>query len=391
MKVTQVYEFLNDVSRQFQGSDCVRAIDTVGLQALGDTVLSSASDTDKFLGVLVDRIGKTIVRTLDLDINYPNLMMENFEFGAVLQKISVDPMDATEAARWDIAGDEFSPTLFKVDIPSARQTLFDGIQTWNVDVTIPDKLLRTAFTSAEKMGSFLDAIISAMRDSMTLKINYVNRITLNTAIAIKVGEDKNVHHLLTEYGDVSLTDPEEAMRTPAFLKFMWKTMMDEIDYMGEPTTLYNYDGCVRATRRDNMHIFLNSQVETAYKAYLESDTFNMEEIKLPLYQKVLSWQGFVGQHNEGTSEDPEWVKNTMPDFQSATTICNEYNTEVGTINKDYIIGAFFDRMALGTTIYDVRTSTDRNNRDEYTNYTSKCDIGQFIDTDHENGVIFMLD
>lgn len=368
------------------GHDYVDTIDTTGLIDYGNHVLNSATDIDKFCSALVDRIGKTVIRNLDLDINYPNLMVNDFTFGATLQKISVDPLEASAAARWDIANPNFTPTLFKIDIPTVHQELFSGVDTWNVDVTIPDRILRTAFTSAEAMGSFIDAIMSAMRDTMVLHINYMNRVALNTAIAKKISEGDNVIHLLTDFGDQTLT-ANTALQTPAFLKYMWKTMVAYIDYMSEPCVAFNANGRVRATRRDNMHIFLNNQVEAAYKAYLESDTFNMEEIKLPLYQRVISWQGAFGDTTPGTT-------NALPDFASATTIDNTIDsttTPATTVTQNYVIAAFFDRQAVFTTIKDLRTSTDRNNRDEYTNFSEKADIGYCVDTDNENGLVFVLD
>lgn len=382
MTVNQVYSFINTITPMFSGRDSVDVIDTTGLIDYGNHVMSSATDLDKFVGALVDRIGKTIIRNLDLDINYPNLLVNDFTFGATLQKISVDPMEASEAARWNIADPQFVPTLFKVDIPTVHQELFSGIDTWNIDVTIPDKILRTAFQSAEAMGAFLDAIITAMHDSMVLQINYMNRIAVNTAIANKINDGDNVIHLLTDYGDATLT-PDTALKTPAFLKYMWKQMIDYIAFLAEPTQLFNSNHRMRATTRDNMHVFLINQVENAYKAYLESDTFNMEEIKLPMFQRVLSWQGIVGDDGQGNV-------NKLPDFQSCTTINNTI-AQGTTINTDYVIAAFFDRQAVFTTIKDLRTSTDRNNRDEYTNYTEKADIGYCVDTDNENGIVFVLD
>lgn len=382
MTVNQVYQFINTISPQMLGSDSVKVIDTRGLVDYGNHVMSSATDLDKFVGALVDRIGKTIIRTLDLDINYPNLLVNDFTFGATLQKISVDPMEASAAGRWDIADPQFTPTLFKVDIPTVHQELFSGIDTWNVDVTIPDKIMRTAFQSAEAMGAFLDAIITAMHDSMVLQINYMNRIALNTAIANKIHDGDNAIHLLTEYGDSTLT-AETAIKNEGFLKFMWSRMMELMDYMSEPTTKFNANHRVRSTKRDNMHVFLISQIEHAYKAYLTNDSYHWEQIALPLYQKVLSWQGTTGDDGQGNV-------NALPDFAASSTINNTI-ADSTTVSADYVIAAFFDRQAVFTTIKDLRTSTDRNNRDEYTNYSEKADIGYCVDTDNENGVVFILD
>ena len=89
MVENQIYELLNDTAAQVYGSDAVETLDLEGMLSLRDTVLGSG--TDKFLNVLVDRIGKTVIRTLDFTATFPKLIMNDFEFGAVLQKISVQP------------------------------------------------------------------------------------------------------------------------------------------------------------------------------------------------------------------------------------------------------------------------------------------------------------
>ena len=74
MVVNQVYSFLNTIAPMMWGHDYVDTIDTTGLIDYGNHVLNSATDIDKFCSALVDRIGKTVIRNLDLDINYPNLI-----------------------------------------------------------------------------------------------------------------------------------------------------------------------------------------------------------------------------------------------------------------------------------------------------------------------------
>ena len=381
MKVNQIYSLLNAVASETFGEIGLTAHDLTGLISMGDYVLNSASadSRDKFFNVLVDRIGKTIVRRLDLDVTYPSIMMDSFEFGAVLQKITVAPIEATESEPWKIGNTNYTPNQFAISKATVKQGLFGGINVWSVKVTLPDDITKSAFKSAEEMGAFLDAIVSAMVDSMTININNTNKLCVNNFIAEKIHADKNVIHTLTEYNALTgeTATALSARTNPNFYKYLGKRMSDLIRYMRQPSALFNETGDVRATARDNMHIFLLGEVASAYSTYLSADTFHNDLVSLPLYDEVAFWQSM------NTTADE------MPDFVSASTI-NITTSSGNAVNKANIIGAFIDRQALGTTAYNVRTTTDRNNDGEYTNYSNKCDIGHFNDLS-ENGVVFVLD
>ena len=384
MNVNQVYSLLNSVAEQYQGKDFPQVVDASSFISYGNTVISSSTNTDNFLNTLVDRIGRTVIRTLDLDINYPNIMRDSFEFGAILQKITVEPLDAQSVEAWNVGDVSFTPNQFKIDAPKVRQSLFTDINTWEFDLTIPDKLFKTAFTNESMFASFVDALIASMTDSMTLYINYANRLCVNTAIANKIQDDENVVHLITEYADASVTIAN-CLTNPGFLKFMGKRIGDMIRYMKEPGVAFNHEKVVRATTRDNMHVFLIGEAAAAYSTYLEADTFHNDLVALPLYQEVTAWQGSFA--SDLDPSDPQPV--SMPDFTTSCYIDIKLDANT-TVAKGGIVCALFDREALGSTMYDIRTAADRNNRDEYTNYTNKADIGYFYDSS-ENGVVFVLD
>ena len=82
MKVNQIYTLVNSIAKQMWGEDAITATDLTGLISMGKAVISSTTDRDCFLNVLVDRIGKTVIRTLDLELDFPNLLVNDFEWVA---------------------------------------------------------------------------------------------------------------------------------------------------------------------------------------------------------------------------------------------------------------------------------------------------------------------
>ena len=95
--VNQIYALINEVAKQTFGESAVTVTDTSTLVALGDKVLSSDVDTDKFAKTLVDRIGRTIFSIRRYTASGDDgLVKEPFEYGCIVQKIYVDLPEAKE-------------------------------------------------------------------------------------------------------------------------------------------------------------------------------------------------------------------------------------------------------------------------------------------------------
>ena len=170
MKINQIYSVLNDINDQMFGSDAQAVIDLSGLISMGKNI-GAAAGYDKFLNLLVDRIGKTIIRRLDAELDFPSLLMNSFEFGAILQKINVQPIAAIQSNDWEVGQVGFTPSLLDIHKPNVTVTYFDGADTASFMVTIPFDLMDSAFASEAGVSQFFDAIIAALQDSLTVSIN----------------------------------------------------------------------------------------------------------------------------------------------------------------------------------------------------------------------------
>lgn len=387
MIANQIYALVNAVSKDMYGETALTVKDLSGLISLGNTVLSSSASKDLFLSTLVDRIGRTVVRSLDLDVNYPNILTDSFEFGAILQKLTISPMKASVAGNFNVGtmdADDVAEIMFSIDKPDAKQKLFSDVNVWNINLSLPDNLMKTAFTSAENMAVFVSAIISAFNDSMTLQLNNMNKFCVNNFIGEKIASGQNHIHLLTEFnGESGTMTADEAIKSADFLKYAGYRIMTTLAYMEEPTMLYNEGGEVRVTRRDNAHVFMLSEFEKSALTYLSADTWHDDYVRLPLHQNVNGWQA-IG----NIADASESVDFLAPNFTTASTI--KLKTSSGsTVNQTGVICLIADRQALGTTIYDRRTSTDRLNRLDLTQYTNKMEIGYFNDLS-ENGCVFSI-
>ena len=386
MNVNQIYSVLNSINAEMYGDSAFEVVDLSGFVSLGNAVLASVQGRDKFLNTLYDRIAKTVIRSLDLDIEYPSLMRDTIEYGAIIQKLSVEPRDAKTRNDWNVGtmdADDVAAAMFSIDKPAIRQKFFSGVNAWEVDTTIPDNILKTAFTSPENMAAFLTAIMTATEDSIIMSINNTNRFAVNNFIGEKINSGQNVIHLLTEYGDESLDTIDKAIVDKGFLRFASKKIADVIRYMNMPSKLYNEEGAVRRTARDNMHVFLLGDYASATKTYLESDTFHNELVALPYYNEVSCWQA-MGSTADSETSRPYTAPNLAYTSRLAITTAGG-----ASVSQTGIIGLIADREAIATTIYERETTADRLNRLSITQRTDKVNIGYLNDLS-ENGCIFVL-
>ena len=373
MTVNQIYQLLNDTAQQTFGSQAVATLDLENMISLRDTVFSAGADA--FLNVLVDRIGKTVLRTLDFTSTFPKLLRNEFEFGAVLQKINIAPMMAQAQEAWNVGQGGFTPNLYKIDKASIAQTFFQDAQTYELDITIPDTLFKSAFTSAEAMSAFITGIFDTMTTSLNMHIENQTRIAILGLLGEKLHASNGIVDLLALYNQVATTpinSADEAMVSVDFLNFAGKIMRNYIKYMAKPSVLYNTAGMVRATARDNMHVMLLTEFASAYATYVRSELFNPQD--LPLYSEVEYWQGTGA---------------VAPNFADCSSIDVEIPSDGTAVQQAGIVGLFADREAIGIGLYDRFTAVDRNNRNRYSNYTEGITSQWYID-DSESAVIFIV-
>lgn len=373
MTVKQIYQLLNDTAQQTFGSQAVATLDLQDMVSLRKTVFSAGADA--FLNTLVDRIGKTVLRTLDFTSTFPKLLRNEFEFGAVLQKINIAPIMAQAQEAWNVGQGGFTPNLYKIDKATVAQTFFQDAQTYELDITIPDTLFKSAFTSAEAMGAFITGIFDTMTTSLNMHIENQTRIAILGLLGEKIHANNGIVDLLSLYNQVAttpITTADAAMVSVDFLNFAGKIMRNYIKYMGKPSVLYNTAGMVRATARDNMHVMLLTEFTSAYATYVRSELFNPQE--LPYFTEVEYWQGTGA---------------TAPNFADCSSIDVEIPSDGTKVTQAGIVGVFADREAIGVGLYDHFTATDRNNRNRYTNYTEGVTSQWYVD-DSESAVIFLV-
>lgn len=384
MRVNQVYQTLNSLASQLFGSSAPTVTDTTGLRALGNYVIGT-SGLDKFMNLFVDRIGKTVVRTVDTRTEFPDLMRNEFEMGAMLAKINLQPIQARSNVAWEITDPAFTPTLLDVNAPNAFVTYFTGVSTWREQQTIPhEPMLNSAFNSAEQMAAFTAGIIKNMNDVNVRNINLAAQGAIaSIAVEKALGGSNSYVNLVTLYNSTFTPATPLTAATakidPDFYRWSTGIIKLFIEYLELESVLYNEgDGqgnpVARVTYRDNLHVWLNTWYVEYAKRYMQSDVFNADLVSMGTkYKEVKTWQG---------------VGTTLPNYDDTTTI-KAIASDGSTVELADVVGMLVDREAIGIGKFNLKTPTFTNPIDQYTNYAINANVMHYVDLS-ENAIIFAL-
>lgn len=389
MEVAQIYEIMNDVTGEILGESAVLAEDLSNIVDIGVAVFN-ASDVDSYVRKLVNKVGKTIFVNRVYSGAAPSVLMDAWEFGSVLEKISADLPEAVENESWNLeSGTSYDPNVFVAPVVQAK--FFNKRVTFEVDLSFTELQVKQSLQSAAQLNSFLSMLYTAVDKSMTVKIDSLVMRTINYCIASTVNDDYAGASLSSKSGvkavnllylynqrfnsgedDTPLT-ADDALTTPEFIRFAAFTMGLYANRMSRITTLFNINGKDRFTPADLLHVVLLNDFAQAANAYLQSDTYHDEFTRLPKAEVVPYWQG---SGTEYAFSDVSKLYVQLEDNESPVQITG-------------VLGIMYDRDTLGVTNQDRRVTTNYNPKAEFYNNFYKFDCGCFVDPS-EQAVVFFV-
>ena len=388
MEVKQIYTLMNSVSQEVLGKTDLVHEDLTGIVDMGTEVFNQNA-IDNYVKSLVNHIGKVVFVNRPYSGKVPSVLMDAWEFGSVMEKISADIPQAEENESWKLTdGTEYKQDIFHK--PTVTAKFFNSKVTFEVPVSITERQVKESFSSAAQLNGFLSMIYNAVDKSMTIKTDALIMRTINNMIAETLDADKAAFgstkpnystastvrcvNLLKLYNTAKNTQltAATAILDPEFIRFAAYQMGLYADRLGSISTLFNVGGKERFTPKDALHTVLLSDFAKAAQAYLYADTYHNEQVLLPKAETVPSWQA--------TGKDYAFANVSKIDVKSASG---------ATISIGGVLGVMFDRDALGVTNSDKRVTTNYNAKAEFFNNYYKFDAAYFNDT-NENFVVFFI-
>lgn len=393
MKVTQVASLINSVTSEIIGDSAVINEDLSNVVDIGKAIFDNTS-FDNFVRSLVDHIGRVIFVDRVYTGNTLAIKRDAWEYGSVLEKIMAGLPAATESETWELEDQvSYDPNVFTK--PEVAAKFFDQRITFEIPLSIADKQVKSAFSSASQLNAFVSMLWGMVDKSMAVKLEGLASRLVNNMIATTVNASfpavadndysgmtsVKAINLLYEYNtDYGLTGgsaltKDNCLLSADFLKYASLRIEKTLSRMTRMSTLFNIGGEPRFTPKEKQHLILLSDFKAASDCMLQSGVFHDQYTALPNATEVPYWQG------SGTGYALSAISNVHVEIPSGGSTKE--------INAGYVLGCAFDEDALMLSCLEERTTSNYNAKAEFTNYWRKVECG-LIQDNNENFVVFYV-
>ena len=377
MEIKQIYPLVNEATNEALGVEGLVQEDLGNIVEVGKAVFN-ANAMDKYVKALVNRIGKIIFVNRVYEGSAPSVLMDGWEYGSVMQKVSMGLPEATENETWELVdGQSYDPHIFHAP-KGVVAKYYNKYVTFEIDMSFTENQLKMSFNSVTELNGFISMLYTQVENSMTVKLDELIRRTINNMIAETVHTNNGARaiNLLTLYksaypSDTTIT-AATALNNKDFIRFAAYIIKVTHGRMRTMSTVFNEGNQPRHTPTDMSHIVLLEDFASGADVFLQSNTFHDELSALPTAERVPYWQG------SGTSYA----------FADVSKI-NVKTANGNVVEQGGILGVMFDRWALGVANIERKvTSQYTPNAEFFTNFY-KYKAAYFNDF-NENFVVFFV-
>lgn len=383
MEVKQIAELLNTVTKEVIGEEAITTEDLTNVVDIGKQIFD-ADALEPYAKALINHIGRMVFVNRVYQGSAPSVLMDSWEYGSVLEKVSADMPEAVTNESWELTdGAFYNPFIFHK--PAVSVNFYNSKVTFEIEQSFVELQLKQSFSNATQMNAFISMLENEVKKSLTIKQDELIMKTINNMIGETLHDDfpsgdytgtsvKSVN-LLKLYNDRFGTEltAADTITNPEFIRFASYTMGVYKSRLSKISTLFNIEGKARFTPNEMLHCVMLADFKAAADVYLQSDVYHDELTALPNgIETVPFWQG------SGTGY-------TFDDITKIDIKTSNNNT----ITATGILAVMFDRDALGVTNLDKRVTTAYNAKAEFFNNFYKFDAGYF-NSFSENMVVFYV-
>lgn len=382
MKINQVATILNAINAEMCGETEISEVaeDLRNIVEVGTQLTTGNNDLTNFFEAygkkLIDKVGRVVIVDRTYKSTAPDITRDSWEYGSIMEKIRVSANELADDVTWSLnRGD--APEQYEYQPATLSAKYFDSLDTFMTQISLPEKTLKSAFTSAEAMGRLISAIENRVQMKIAISKDNLIRRTVNNLIAEKIAANKEIN-LLAMYntGRATPITAAEALVSKDFLKFAVFNIMKYKKMIEEPSVLFGEDDYVNFTPSEYMKLIMLDTFVQSSEMYLESDTFHNDLVSLGSgYQTVPYWQG------SGT--DLEFGFDTISSINVKTA------SNGTAVNVTGVIGVLFDRDAAAVCIEDGEVTSKYAAKGRFYNYFHYWNA-RYMNDLAENVVVFTI-
>lgn len=375
MLITQTKEILKTIATEMLGADnTIVTEDLANLQDIGNELITQAN-VDTYVKKLVDRIGKVVFKNRLLNSTAPNLLVDSWEYGAILQKVRMKLIPAEENSAVNLVdGQSYDQNVFHQ--PTVTATFYSKEITFEVPISYTTEQLKSSFNSESELNGFYNLLETTVQNSLTVKTDALIMRTINYRIGktFTKGLASQKVNLLANYNAISgkTLTVQNCFHDEDFLKYAITEIKNYQDRLKLPSSIFNDKKEEAFTPVQNQKLVLLSDFKNTVDTHLIPVVQNSENLTITS-ETVPYWQCSGSSFN---FEDTSKIDITLDS--------KDEKAKVGGI-----IGILFDDEALKVGNLSQYVTTNYNAKgDFYTNYY-KEQSGFFVDL-AENFVVFYV-
>lgn len=380
--VGQIPTIVNDAYTDVMGASAsIKTLDANALVTMGKA-LSDFDLLDKWYGALTNRIIKTVVFARRYSADTRQILKDENNWGAFIQKIYVKAPDAVDnpAFKGEPVSGQITP-YSPYDVTQALEAevmLYGTEGTWAYEFVMPSIQIQKAFTSPAEMNAFVDGQFVAVLNKIEVAKEALINLACNVGIADSIKNSKYLNLVeayakATGLGAGETLKADDMLMDKDFLKFASKTINRYVKFIQKPTTRFNIKGYETFTPKDKLIVECLTDFAQSSAYYLESDTFHKELVELPNYSEVPFWQ-----HNSD-------------DFDGCSEISIKHKDINGTnvYTKGGIVAVLRDEEFVGAHFGDEYQWSMPNPRQRLSIYGYEYKKGYAVD-EHANAFVFTM-
>ena len=375
MLITQTKEILATIANEMLGEENTIVTENLAnLQDIGN-VLITQQNVDTYVKKLVDKIGKVVFKNRLLNSTAPSLLVDSWEYGAILQKVRMKliPAEENDAVKL-VDGQSYDQNVFHQ--PTVSATFYSKEITFEVPISYTMEQLKSSFNSESELNGFYNLLETTVQNSLTVKTDALIMRTINYRIGktFTKGRASQKINLLAGYKAASGRELTVAncFHDEEFLKYAIAEIKNYQDRLKLPSSLFNDQKEETFTPVQNQKLVLLSDFKNTVDTHLIPVVQNSENLTLAS-ETVPYWQGSGANFS----------------FTDISKIDVTLDTTSEKAQVGGIVGILFDDEALKVGNLSQYVTTNYNAKgDFYTNYY-KEQSGFFVDL-AENFLIFYV-
>lgn len=360
MTLNQISAILNSSLTLYNAPDIEFFADLSNVFEVGK-ILAEGAFSDNTINTIIDKVATTIFETPELSLDIPAIRKTASQYRGSIETIRVEVGTGSDNESWDVldginTGEDDTTNsferMFGAEYPTVTAKYYNTINTDSFKYTTFEDQFRNAFSSADKMIEFFNAIETAVRVNCDFRQGMKDKLAFGSAIVAHVQQYEN---------SIIAADFTGTTQNDKLASFV-KQIKHEI------RALNRFDsknkGFITSVPKSHIKMYINADKYDEIRTGLYS-AYNPEYLEIPI-ENISTFTDVI------TTGDKIKVK--APNTENAVTISN-------------IIAVIYDDRAVMTCYDNKRVKSVPVPNREITNHFIKFNSSQYINLDYPMIVI----